>query len=143
MNSALNQDLATTIRDDRIRQAERDRRASSAQAGEEPDPYPSVTVRFSRVEDHAEIRRLEQLDGRRLPPEPTLLAEVDGHVVAARSLVTRALVADPFRPTATLVELLDLRSTHLRGELDRWRGRRFGVRRLFRCLFRIVAPIRS
>jgi hypothetical protein len=140
MNSALNHDLATTILDDRIRAADRDRRAGAAEGAPEHDPYPSVTVRLSRPDDHDAIRRLAELEGRRLPPEPALVAEACGRVLAARSLSTRELVADPWRPTEELVELLDLRSLHLRGELER-RSRlsRFRIMRLVRAL----APSRS
>jgi hypothetical protein len=135
MNPALNAYLASTLVADRVRAAEQQRRAREAREEREPGDYVSVVVRLAGPGDRAAIRRLEQLEGRRLPPEPALVAEAAGRVLAARSLATRALVADPWRPTAELVELLDLRSLHLRGELQRRRGpRALGVRRLLRTL---------
>jgi hypothetical protein len=140
MNSALNGDLVNTLVEDRVRAAEQQRRARQASEKRAAGDYTCVMVRVAGADDRAAIERLEQLEGRRLPPEPTLLAEAGGHVLVARSLLTRELVADPWQPTAELVELLDLRSLHLRGQLDRrHRARRLGVRRLLRTL----APTRS
>jgi hypothetical protein len=140
MNSALNAYLATTLLEDRIHDAERDRLARAAE--QRRDGYTSVTVRLSRPSDERAIRRLEQLEGRHLPAEPTLVAEAEGRILAVRSVRTRDIVADPFRPTAELVELLDLRSIQLRDELD---GRGVarstgGVRRFVRA---VTEPLRS
>ena len=142
MNPALNAYLASTILDERIQRAQRDKLARNAQAGEKRDLYASVTVRLSRPRDAREIRRLEQLEGRRLPPEPALVAEAEGHVLAARSVCTRAIVADPMRPTTELVELLDLRSIQLRDELGGGSVARRGtpVRRFLRA---VTEPLRS
>jgi hypothetical protein len=142
MNSALNRHLATTILDDRIHAAERDRLASAAQAEEEHDLYASVTVRLSRASDQDAIRRLEQLEGRCLPDEPALVAEAEGRVLAVRSVGKRETLADPFRPTAQLVELLDLRSVQLRDELGG--GNLVGAGGQMRRFVRAVTePLRS
>ena len=43
-----------------------------------------------------------------------LVAETDGALVAAHAPATGATIADPFRRTAELVELLELRGSLLR-----------------------------
>jgi hypothetical protein len=135
MNPALNAYLANELIHDRVRAAEQQRRAREAREEGEAGGYVSVIVRLAGPNDWAAIHRLEQLEGRQLPAGPALLAEAGGSVLAARSLSRRELVADPWRPTAELVELLDLRSLHLRGELERrHRLRALGVRRLLRAL---------
>jgi hypothetical protein len=65
-----------------------------------------VTLRVAAPADGAALDRLAQLDSRPLPPGPHLLGERDGRVEAAISLATGELVADPFRRTAELCELL-------------------------------------
>ena len=79
-------------------------------------PEPSVTLRMAREEDREALRRLAELDSSRVPATPMILAEVDGALLAATSVADGATVADPFAPTAQLVELLRLRAAHLRGE---------------------------
>jgi hypothetical protein len=65
-----------------------------------------VTLRLADDTDDAALDRLAQLDSRHLPPGPHLLAERDGRIEAAICLATGDLVADPFRRTAELCELL-------------------------------------
>jgi hypothetical protein len=65
-----------------------------------------VTLRLASDGDRAALRDLAGLDSRRLPPGPHLVAERDGRIEAALSLSTRELVADPFRRTVELCELL-------------------------------------
>jgi len=65
-----------------------------------------VTIRLAGAEDESAIARVADRDSRSSPPTPRLLAERDGTVVAAISLRTGELVADPFVRTAELVELL-------------------------------------
>ena len=50
--------------------------------------------------------RLAALDSAEVPAGPVMLAEVAGEVRAAVSLSDRTVIADPFHPTAPLVELL-------------------------------------
>jgi len=139
MNSPLNAALASTILDDRIRDAERQRLARRLHARAGADQYPRVTVRLAGERDEAAVRRLEELDRKQLPREPMLVAEVAGRVLAARTLATRHAVADPFLPTSGLVELLDLRSVQLRQEPGgRVRGCRVG-----RFVRAVTSPIRS
>jgi hypothetical protein len=56
--------------------------------------------------DRGALERLAILDERALPPAPHLLATRDGEPCAAMSLVTGEVVADPFRRTAEVIELL-------------------------------------
>ena len=74
-----------------------------------------IAIRSARPADVGEIRRLALLADRTVPAGPVLLAESDGAVVVALSVTTGEVVTDPFRVTADLVELLQLRSTQLHG----------------------------
>jgi hypothetical protein len=72
---------------------------------------PTVVLRPARPEDAATLARLAALDS--APPlrEPALLALVDGRAHAALSLANRRVVADPFAPTADIVDLLCKRAS--------------------------------
>ena len=65
-----------------------------------------VLVRPARTVDAADLRRLATLDSARPLTGDVLLAVSGGDVAAAMSLDTGAVIADPFQPTAHLVELL-------------------------------------
>jgi len=65
-----------------------------------------LTLRLAAGDDGVALDRLAQLDSRPLPPGPHLLGERDGRLEAAISLATGQLVADPFRRTAEVCELL-------------------------------------
>jgi hypothetical protein len=70
----------------------------------------SLTIRLAREDDRASLATLAQLDSGHAPAHPVLLAEADGGVVAALSLLDGTAVADPFRPTADVVDLLRVRA---------------------------------
>jgi hypothetical protein len=72
----------------------------------EPASLEPVTIRVAGADDEAGIARVAGRDSRPVPPAPRLVAERDGVIEAVLSLRTRELVADPFRRTAELVELL-------------------------------------
>jgi hypothetical protein len=74
----------------------------------------SVLIRAARGSDGPALGRLAALDSRPLPEGELLIAETDDEVVAALSLETGARVADPFRRTADVVDLLALRAKRLR-----------------------------
>ncbi len=74
-----------------------------------------VTIRRATDGDALVLRRLAALDCRRPLAGATLVAEVGGEIVAARSLETGDVAADPFRHTADLVTLLGARACHLLG----------------------------
>lgn len=75
--------------------------------------HEHLIVREAVPADFDALVRLAALDDRRVPSGKIVLAEVDGELVAAVSLDGHA-VADPFRPTADLVGLLELRAAQLR-----------------------------
>ena len=66
----------------------------------------AITVRPYLPDDRHSLQRLAALDDRRVPPQPVVLAEVGGRLMAARSERTGEAVADPFEPTAHLVAIL-------------------------------------
>jgi hypothetical protein len=114
-----------------IRQGE-DRRAGSADAREATGlGSAAVTVHLASSRDARDLDRLAQLDSARAPVGPTLVAEVDGELVAALPVRGGRPLADPFRPTADLVGLLEMRAAQLlrdgkprrrvSGLLRRWR----------------------
>jgi hypothetical protein len=78
-----------------------------------------VTIRLAAADDTAVLERLAQLDTRPLPPGPHLLAERDAQIEAAISLATGELVADPFRRTAELCELLRVHAGGIRVRTER------------------------
>jgi hypothetical protein len=129
--------MAKVIAEERIEAAERFRRARDARrATPPPDVFDSVTVRFAGENDARALRRLAERAARPLPASPMLVAEVEGTLLAARSLVAGEAIADPLRPTAHLAELLALRTAHLRGDTPA-RPRRFaGARRAAHRLVR-------
>jgi hypothetical protein len=75
-----------------------------------------VTIRAAFPDDAPAVARLAALDSARVPAGPLLLAEIDGEPWAAIDLRSGKAVADPFRPTAALVELLRLRAKLLARE---------------------------
>lgn len=75
---------------------------------------PTVALRPATEADRPAVRRLAALDSAVAPSGPLLLAVVDGHLSAAISLTTGEVIADPFTPTAAVVELLVLRAARLR-----------------------------
>src|SRR4051812_22192621 len=82
-------------------------------AVEPPELPESVLVRRSTAADAARLRTLARLDDRRLPEGPFIVAEIAGEVTAATSLSAGVTVADPFRRTADVVDILRLRSAQL------------------------------
>jgi hypothetical protein len=79
-----------------------------------------VLLRFAGEADAAALEWLRQRDTCRLPPPPHLVAEVDGSILAARSLRTGDTIADPFTHTAHLRHMLAVRASQLEVR-PRWR----------------------
>jgi hypothetical protein len=75
---------------------------------------PTVLIRAARGSDGAALGRLAELDSARVPAGELIVAETDGTLVAAHSPDARATIADPFRPTADVVRLLEVRGAMLR-----------------------------
>lgn len=95
----------------------------------QPEP---LTIRMATPDDARALIRLAQLDSS--PPPSggsTLIAEVAGEPRAALPLDGGPPIANPFRPTAPIVALLEERRLELRcgparrARLARWRPRRF------------------
>ena len=77
-----------------------------------------IVIRRADASDTRALRRLAALDSAPAPlagPD-VLLAEVAGEIVAAYDNESARAVADPFLPTAGLVDLLRLRSAQRSAE---------------------------
>jgi len=85
-------------------------------------------VRRSTSGDEAALARLAALDSASPPRGPALIAEADSRMLVALPLGSGRAIADPFRPTAELVALLELRRAQIksadRAPADRPRGLR-------------------
>ena len=77
----------------------------------EPD---SITIRQARSADGEALDRLAGLDSKALPSDDFLIAEVAGDPWAAVGVRSGVVVADPFRPSGGLAELLCLRAKRVR-----------------------------
>jgi len=73
-----------------------------------------IFIRPAQGSDVGALRRLAELDSAHVPGGALLVAETDGALVAAHDPATGATIADPFRHTAAVVELLQLRGALLR-----------------------------
>ena len=78
--------------------------------------YPAnhYVIRQATPGDERTLHQLAELDGRRPPGVPALIGEIDGVPAAALSLTDGRVVADPFRPTAVLSQVLRMRANALR-----------------------------
>jgi hypothetical protein len=73
----------------------------------------TLTIRPADPTDLAGLNRLAALDSASPPTGEVLVAEVGGELWAAVELDSGSAIADPFRPSGELVELLRV---HARGE---------------------------
>jgi hypothetical protein len=87
-------------------------------------PARPVTIRLARPDDTATVRRLAHLDSARTLRGGVLLAESDGVAVAAISLYTGAVVADPFQRAEEAIRLLRRRRHQLLPQQERNVARR-------------------
>ena len=83
----------------------------------------SISIRPFADSDMQAVRLVAQRDSSVVPAGMLLVAEVDGRVRAALSLDTGEAVADPFAPSAALVDLLRTRARQLNGKPVRPRRR--------------------
>ena len=138
MNSYLTSYLAQAHTDDLLRQARKARAAAHprdgrrqsiaslahravtgvrhlASARQEPgrSTERDVTIRLAAPADDPALARLAHLDSSSVPPPPVLIAEASGEPRAAVSLLSSDAIADPFHPTAALVELLRVRAVQI------------------------------
>ncbi len=73
----------------------------------------TLTLRRARTDDAAAVARVAALDSARPPTGPTMIAELEGRIVAAISIGDGGVVADPFERTADIVDALRLRREQL------------------------------
>jgi hypothetical protein len=74
----------------------------------------TVVIRSARRSDGVALDRLAQLDSARVPAGELLVAESEGALVAAHAPSTGATIADPFRHTVGVVEMLHARGAMMR-----------------------------
>ncbi len=91
---------------------------------------PEITIRTARETDEARLRRLAALDSQRLPAGDLLVAELGGEIQAALAPASQRAVANPFKRTAGLVELLRVYATSTRPEPAGVRRRAYASPRL-------------
>ena len=84
-----------------------------------------MTLRFAIPADAKRLARLAELDSSKPLAQPSLLAEVDGQLLAALALSDGTVIADPFHHTADLVDLLRARAHHLDTQRSAKRSARF------------------
>jgi hypothetical protein len=75
----------------------------------------NLTIRLATTADDLAVRRLAALDSAFPPTGDVLLAEMGDELWAALSVDTGTAVADPFRPSRDLVDLLRFRAGRLNG----------------------------
>lgn len=79
-----------------------------------PNHLGLMTIRNSDPHDRRRLAELAALDSARPIDGDALVAEVEGAPAAALELATGRAIADPFRPTARILDLLRLRAAQLR-----------------------------
>jgi hypothetical protein len=94
----------------------------------------SITIRRANDVDQDVLERLAALDSARMLSGEVLIGEVDDEPYAAIEIATGATVADPFRATARVVDLLCLRATMLREQPTWPRRLRLRTRRACRAI---------
>jgi hypothetical protein len=76
----------------------------------------SITIKHAQQADVDALRRLAELDGRRAPSGPALVAYADEELVAAVGVEDGRVIADPFRYTTDVVDTLILRAAQQRDD---------------------------
>jgi hypothetical protein len=88
--------------------------AERAEAAAAVAAVGAVTIRPAADADRDALRRLAALDSARVPDGRLLVADSGGELRAAVAIDSGAAIADPFHPTAGLVELLRARALQLK-----------------------------
>lgn len=96
----------------------------------------NVTIRDAHETDGRAVERLAALDSAARPLGALVVAEIDRELVAAVPVAGGPAIADPFRPTAEIVHLLELRAAQLRAA-------RRDARRPLRTRLRWVGQLRA
>ena len=118
MNPQLSLGLARARHQELLDQAIRHRRGAGRRRRREGGAAPTLswaglTLRLATSADRAALARLADLEQTSAPAEPVLIGVVMARPIAALSLSDGRVIADPFAPTAELVELLRLRACQL------------------------------
>ena len=74
----------------------------------------ALTIRRATAADAFALRRLAAIDSASPPTGDVLLAEMGNELWAAISIESGAAIADPFRPSRDLVDLLRFRAERMR-----------------------------
>lgn len=77
--------------------------------------HTTLTIRPASAADAVSLTRLAALDSAEVPAAPVLVAEVGGELRAAVSLWDGRSIADPFHPTADVLELMRAHIARARG----------------------------
>src|SRR5688500_10145398 len=88
---------------ERLRDADR-RRSNHPAAAVVTEP--AAAIRLAKESDAVALKRRAELESRPAPSANSLVAAIDGAVLAAISLTGGETLADPFHRTADLVEQL-------------------------------------
>ena len=88
----------------------------------------TVSLRWTDVDEAGALAAVAARDSRQLPAGPWLVAEVEDQPLAALSLATGEVIADPFSRTTELRSLLELRAMQLRSRVRARRRERDGGR---------------
>jgi hypothetical protein len=118
----FNDNLLRTLSETRVAEARRDvRQHAEARGGPAPrstlnrvSKDAPLTIRHATAADFPALERLAALDSRRIPTGELFVAEAEGRLLAATSLDTGAIVADPFEHTASIVEVLRVHASAVR-----------------------------
>jgi hypothetical protein len=89
-----------------------------------------ITIRVATQHDHLSLARLAALDSaEEVPAGHVLLGEVDGELRAALCFDDGSAIADPFHPTADLIELIRAHAMRVGSSRSRrrWMGLRYAV----------------
>jgi len=124
MTGQMTFDAAHSRVQDQLRQAAAHRAASATPARAQARDESTVVVRGATAADDATIMMLAALDSTVAPAGEMLIAEVDGEPQAAIEVATGTVIADPFRPTVHLAELLGVSAQRLRAATAPQRGLR-------------------
>ena|SRR5437763_1308948 len=90
-----------------------------------------LTIRPATPADDAALEQIAQFDSARRPRGRVLVGEVAGEVIAAVSLASGHVVANPFTHTAEAVHMLNLRREQLAQAHDPPRPAKARVRERF------------
>jgi hypothetical protein len=118
----FNDNLLRTLSETRVADARRDvRQHAEARGGPAQHVVLNrvaqdapLTIRHATAADFPALERLAALDSRRIPTGELFVAEAEGRLLAATSIDTGAVVADPFEHTASIVGLLRAHATAAR-----------------------------